>query len=485
MTESRTDIVVAYGDSQTAGFSWGNRLPLLSKTINTAIGRGVSGQEAGSVALRQGGIVLSTTAESTIGVDGEPVRVPVSASVTPCNIRHDTSSYAVELAGVRGTARVLDTKDGDAGVTSWNRSTGVGTVEFTPQSAPSSPVTVPSGAVLTSVDVIDHPEWAGDLQIIWVGGNDAAFAGETRVTGVVSAVQSMVDKLRAAVDSPKFLVAGRTTGPTNTEGTSSWQTAVDQRDALLAAFPDNAIDIWGHVRDHGLDILGITPTEEDLAAIAGKTVPPSLTSDGLHYTTATRGRVVAPFIISELAARGWAEPSGEDIPVAEYSPTNWKNKPSTDTPINATRLNNLETGVTSAIEAANAAGQGVTDLRTEIVDKADRSELATLATKTELSGKVDVKGAESKNTVYGIGNGGSLYMYPTGVSTVAAGTVAMRGAGGALRVGSATAGDHAVPKAQMDTALAAKANSADVPTLADFNALAARVAALEAPPSGE
>lgn len=457
MSESRTDTVVAWGDSQTAGFSWGNRLPLLSETITTAVGRGISGQEAGSVAVRQGGIVLTTTAQSAIPSTGEPVDIPVSSSVTPCNMRYGASDVPVILAGVRGVLTVIATANSNA-TSLWDRATGTGTLRFTPSKAPAAEVTVPSGTAFVSQDVADHPEWAECLTIIWVGGNDAAFAGESRVTGVTAAVTAMVNRLRATVDNPKFLVAGRTTGTTNTEGTSSWQTAVDQRDALAAAFPDNAIDIWGYVRDHGLDILGITPTPEDTAALAGKTVPPSLTTDGLHYSTQTRERVLAPFIINELADRGWTVPKKEIPPVAEYTPTNWKNKPSTETPLSAENLNNIETGIQAAAEASAAASQGVADLRETKAEKTDLTNLVTTdALTTGLAKKVDLKGETSKNTVYGISNGGSLFMYPTGVSTMASGSLVMRQSDGSIRVGDPSADDRAATKKYVDTAISGRA----------------------------
>lgn len=463
MTESRTDTVVCWGDSQTAGFSWGNRLPALSETITTAIGRGISGQEAGTVAVRQGGITLTTTAPVTIPATADPIDVEVQADVTPCNIRYGASDMPVVLAGVRGTLTVIATENSNA-TTLWNRGTGTGTLRFTPDDAPANAVEVPADSTFTSQDVTDHPEYSGDLTIIWVGGNDASFAGTTRVTGVTAAVKAMVDRLHSTVDNPRFLVAGRTTGPTNTEGTSSWQTAVDQRDQLAALYPDNAIDIWGHVRDHGLEILGLEPTDADLAAIEGKTVPPSLTSDGLHFTTQTREQVLAPFIISELAARGWTTPKAEVVPVAEYTPTNWKNKPDTSTPLSADNFNNIEAGIQQALEAVSAAGQGVTDLRTDLDDKADKSDLDK-----------KVNSSSTKNTVYGISNGGNQYQYPTGISTIANGSIVMRGADGATKVGPATNADHAVPLAQANENYVLKT---------DYDALAARVAALETPPAG-
>lgn len=473
MTSSRLDRIICYGDSQTAGFSWGPRMVALSDTLTEAIGRGVSGQEAGSVAIRQGGIVLKTTADCTIPATGKPVDIPVSSSVKPCNMRYGASELPVILAGVRGVLTVIATADSNA-TTLWDRASGAGTLRFTPSASPAESVTVPSGTSFVSQDVEDHPDWAKSLTIIWVGGNDAAFAGTTRVTGVVSAVTAMVDRLRGAVDEPRFLVAGRTTGPTNVEGTSSWQTAVDQRDALKAAFPDNAIDIWGHVRDNGLDILGIEPTAEDTAALAGKTVPPSLTSDGLHFSTDTREKVLAPFIVSELAARGWTTESKEEEPTVAFTPKNdWK----TGDNYTADRMIELEAAVatgagaastaTTANETANSAAQGVADLREDVAAKADTSALTA-----GLDKKVDVKGVENKNTVYGISNGGSLFMYKTGVSTAEPSTVAMRGPGGVLKVGEPTAVDHATTKKYVDDLIAAQA--------ALITALTNRVTALEA-----
>lgn len=448
-TTSRVDTIVAYGDSQTEGFSWGKRLPALSSTIKTAIGRGISGQEAGSVAIRQGGIVLTTTTDCTITTSRDPVLVMLQSDVTPCNIRSTSSAHPVILAGVRGVLSTIQDSQLPAGMVRTQRDKGIFPGSFVPDVAPAAQVAVPSGTAFVSQDVEDHPEWAECLHIIWVGGNDSAFAGTTKITGVVSAAQAMVNRLKTVVDEPKFLVAGRTLPFSAVEGTTSYQAGVDQRDALKAAFPDNAIDIWGYVRDHGLDILGIEPTEEDRAAIAGKSMPKSLTVDGTHYTTETREQVLAPFIINELAARGWVNTTTEpQEPKMPYTPkTDWK----TDDEVDHDHLNTLEQALadaaagaataTAAKETADAAAQGVADLRDT---KADTS---------ALDKKVDVKGAEVKNTVYGISNGGNLYMYPTGVSTTASGSLVMRQADGSIRVGEPSADDRAATKKYVDTAV--------------------------------
>ena len=451
---SRTDTIVCYGDSQTAGFQWGQELAAL--TGKTFIGRGVSGQEAGTVAVRQGGIVLTTTAACTIPTSGA-VQVPVKASVTPCNIRADSSVMPMVLAGVRGTLTIMEA-DTAAGVPAWDRAAGVGVGSFTPDSAPTAAVAVPSGTAFISQDVADHPEWAECLTIFWAGGNDSAFAGASKVTGVLAAAQAVVARLKTAVTSPRFLVSGRTVRDTDVVGTTGYETAIAQRDALAAAWPDNAIDIWGFVRDNGLSLSGITPTAADVTAQSGGGMPPSLTSDGLHYTEGTRRKVLAPFILSELIRRDWLDEGDEEM---AFTPNpDWK----TGDQYPASRMVELETAVSEAEIAAETA-------QVTANGKVSSAELAAI--QTALDGKVPIKDVASKNTVYGISNGGSLYMYPTGISTVAASTVAMRGTGGALKVGTATADDHAVTFKQLNDAIA---------TLTAANtALAARVTALENP----
>lgn len=451
MTSSRLDRIVCYGDSQTAGFSWGPKMVALSATLTEAIGRGVSGQEAGSVAIRQGGIVLTTTAECTIPASTDPVIVPVQADVTPCNIRSGDSTSAMDmiLGGVRGTATSLVTADVPEGMPVANRATGVFTIKFIPDSAPAEEVAVPSGTAFISQDVADHPDWGDSLHLFWVGGNDSAYAGATRVTGIVSAAQAVVNRLRTVVDEPKFLVASRTIGKSEVEGTTGHDTAIAQRDALAEAFPDNAIDIMGHVREHGLGILGITTTAEDQAALDGGSMPPSLTSDGLHYSTATRERVLAPFIVSELAARGWTTESEEEEPVVAFTPKNdWK----AGDYYKADRIIELEATVaanasaaataTSASETANSAAQGVADLREAV------------------AAKVDALPETQKNKLYGTGVDGKLHAYSYVASGADANSIAARSSSGNIMVSTTPAVDgHAAAKAYVDTAV----NSAKTP----------------------
>ena len=76
--------------------------------------------------------------------------------------------------------------------------------------------------------------------------------------------------------------------------------------------------------------------------------------------------------------------------MAEYDPTVWKNKPSTDTPINAANLNKIEAGIVSAVAAANDASEAASGLVSEMESKAN-----TDAVNTALAGKLDRTGTKT------------------------------------------------------------------------------------------
>lgn len=457
MTRSRSDIIVAYGDSQTAGFSWGNKLVELSGgKIKRAINRGASGQSSGTVGIRQGGVELSLLTEDVTISGVAPVDVQFQASIAPCNNR--TPSIPGEFGGVRGVFTIVTP----------NAPEGRPSGTFTANVAPATPVNVAPGDKFMPEDVLDHPEYGEYLHIIWAGGNDRAYNGSNAAPGTVLAAKAQVDRLRTFVDEPLFLVAGPTVYSSEVEGTTGHTRAIQARDQLAQEFPDNFVNIWEHVRDNGLDILGISPTAEDETALAGKSMPPSLTADNIHFSTAVREGVIAPFILDAMLSRGWLDSNpGGGSGMAEYDPTVWKNKPSTETPINAANLNKIESGIVSAVTAANEASEAANGLVSELESKANVD-----AVTTGLDSKVDK--VSTSTVVYGTNSGGNpnTISYATAAT---ASTIPYRGSGGVLQVGAPTAANHAVTKQYVDSAVDGKVSAAD------FNALVARVAALETP----
>lgn len=375
MTVSRTDIIVAYGDSQTAGFSWGNRLVALSDgRIRQAINRGVSGQSSGTVGVRQGGVELALVNEGVVIESTEPVAVEFLANIIPCNQR--TSTIPGFLAGVRGAFTITAT--GSAA------GRPVGT--FKANTAPPSPVSVPVGEKFVAEDVVDHPEYGQYMHIIWAGGNDRAFNGTGAAPGTVLAAQAQVERLQSIVDEPRFLVFGPTIYSGEIEGTSGHTRAIEARDQLAAAFPDNFVNVWEYVRDNGMDILGLTPTAEDLTALEGKSMPPQLTADQIHFSTATREGVIAPYLLSQLESRGWLSDTSEGGPPSmSISALNKKTGDDIDEATFAAIDANFAT-----LDNGKADSSEVTTITSDLETKVNQDAL-----NTALSGKVDASGSKT------------------------------------------------------------------------------------------
>ncbi|MGO1991970.1 MAG: hypothetical protein ACTH2Y_09105 [Corynebacterium sp.] len=466
MTTSRSDIIVAYGDSQTAQFAWGNRLVELSGgRIVRAINRGNSGQSSGTVGVRQGGVVLTLTESVTItGTD--PVDVGFQASIVPCNQR--TPGIPGELGGVRGTFKIAAS----------GSSKGAPTGTFTADNAPAETVAVQAGSEFVAEDVIDHPEYGEYLHIIWAGGNDRAYNGAGAPVGTVLAAQAQVDRLKTFVDEPRYLVLGPTVYSGEYEGSNGHLRATQARDQLAAAFPNHFVNAWEHIRDNGLTIMGIEPTEDDQAALDGKSMPPSLTSDNIHFSTDTREQVIAPLLLSELDARGWLSESSEGGTTMVTTPLNKKTGDTWDEAACATIDANFE-----ALDSGKADAESVTALSRELDEKA-----TTDAVNAAVDGKLDR--VSGNNRVYNNGPSGE----PTSLlytAAATASTIMQRGPGGRTNVGDPESDGNATHKGYVDKAIADAVDAVSVPdvsglaTQADLDEALARIAALEAAGGGE
>jgi hypothetical protein len=101
-----------------------------------------------------------------------------------------------------------------------------------------------------------------------------------------------------------LVVLGVTNAPDETTGTAKYKLVVGANDQLAYELGSRFIDIRRWLIDNGLAAVGITPTAEDNAAIAGDAVPPSLTTDGVHFTTAAQ-TAIGTYVHGELVALGW------------------------------------------------------------------------------------------------------------------------------------------------------------------------------------
>ena len=124
----------------------------------------------------------------------------------------------------------------------------------------------------------------GDITVIWVGTNGL---GSNSVEERISYIRSMLTRA-----GKKYVIMGISVG------NDSNRAADDE--AMRLAFGNHFFPTRKMLVNNGLDVVGLTPTEQDAADIASGTVPTSLRSDGTHlnangYTAV--GRMLAGFIV--------------------------------------------------------------------------------------------------------------------------------------------------------------------------------------------
>lgn len=287
--------ITCFGDSLTKG---GGPAPVLGtetygyvlSTLLTGVTvnvKGVSGQYASEIGVRQGGVVLNlTVAGGSIPTSGA---VTVTPGVLPAwsgsqNLFNDTATpggIAGTLAGVPGLlARV-----GTSSAMQFTRSSG-GSAVAVSGTAPF----IPAQGVAA----------ASHAQFLWAGRNDVSGSGS--VASVVNPVLGMASALSA--HGNPFLVFSVTTSTTETSGTAG-HTLVTAINAQLAAlFGNHYFDVLGYLRTTAITDAGITPTSNDVAQMAAGTIPESLTVDGLHFT-AVAYDLIARRVKAKLISMGW------------------------------------------------------------------------------------------------------------------------------------------------------------------------------------
>lgn len=289
---SRSDIVTFWGDSLFDGYPEPPFLPDGSNTLPgvfaglvpgaTVHNMGSSGQTSGMIAFRQGGLVVNAVPSGG--------SIPESGSVTLTtdqNIRLRDGialSRNGTLAGVHGTL-AFDTSE--PRVLTFTRTTAGSAV----------PVSEPTPFIPSTP--ANHAE---GIQVIIAGRNDVTFHTGDVVGDVVSATAAMVESLTPRF--PRVLLLGTITAVSETIGHPNHGRVVAINAALKALYPQYFWDFRRWLIDEALDVMEITPTADDLDAIAGDTVPPSLMADDRHYTPETAA-AAAQRIHDEMTERGW------------------------------------------------------------------------------------------------------------------------------------------------------------------------------------
>lgn len=296
-TRSIRNRVACIGDSLTYGYFDGSPGPtsdsypaklatLVPEGVNV-FNLGTSGWCVDEVAVRIGAIKVPLTA--TLG------RIPASGSV---NVITDAVigfrqigsqiSFPGSLAGVPGTLMRQDSNT----LLTFTRSTA------------GAEVPLPPGTVFVP-DMTGHD---ADTSIILLGRNDVArgvTGAETSVADhIVAGIQRIVDWHTRQLK--QVLVVSPTTTTGEVTGTTGHATVTSAGRHLADRHGPKYFDLRRYLIDEAIHDLGITPTSEDLAKIAGDTLPPSIMDDGTHWNRQTAA-LVAEKINEYMTTREWTK----------------------------------------------------------------------------------------------------------------------------------------------------------------------------------
>lgn len=300
MTRSKRTDVATPGDSLTNGwfdgrtqeeFSWPARFATLAPSV-TVTNVAESGWVVDEIAIKLGAMEMPLTVSGgSIPASGAvTVTCPTEIGWHPNGI---SRSFTGTLAGVTGVLRHETASD----AYTFTRSTAG-------DSTPVAPGTlfIPESTVHSA-----------DTLLTMAGHNDVAF-------GVVgpegNTAQHVVNGIRriyqwASRQLKQFMVMSVTTKVTWTSGTSQYFIVKSINDALAAEYTTRYYDLRQYLVNEAIYDLGITPTANDLAAMAGDTLPPSImdpgadgTGDITHYSKDTAA-LVGDHVFDWVTLRDW------------------------------------------------------------------------------------------------------------------------------------------------------------------------------------
>lgn len=289
--------IACFGDSltQSSGTDW----PSIVATLTgwTVVNRGIAGQGAADIILRQGGLQPRLTlATGEIPADLTPVAVTAVDPADGWRIGGTGSfGFGGYLAGVRGTLthNLVD------GSWSFTRTTA-GTV--TP---------VPAGTPFVGVETARNPI---SHLVLWAGRNNA---------GTLPVVRDLIGlALERGIETQvrRFLIVGVTNGTNEGKAHATYAKIVEHNRLLHARYGKFFYDIRRDLIDRGLSIAGLTPTSGDLADIADDRIPGSLMADTLHPNAAGYG-VVGQLIAEKVLELGWVDALSGGVTAPTTAPT--------------------------------------------------------------------------------------------------------------------------------------------------------------------
>lgn len=275
--------IACYGESTTAS-SPANWPQMLSNMLRIpVVNRGISGQGPADVLTRQGGVRPRVT------VAGNSIPATGSVAVTAIDPARGwrvsgtgTFDFAGSLAGVDGKL-IHDLSTG-----AWS---------FT-RTADGAATPVPAGTVFQVSPSLRNPT---DRLVLWTGRNNV---GELDVVrdllglGVTTGIETQVRK---------YVILGLINGMNEGPESVNYKRIIDHNERLQRQWGDSYLDIRSEFLARGLELAEVTPTTEDLAAVADGRPPASLMADNVHPNS--KGYTAIAYIVADkLNALGWVGP---------------------------------------------------------------------------------------------------------------------------------------------------------------------------------
>ena len=288
--------IVCWGDSLTVGAGGdGVTYPdvlasLIEEDLGTpvdVVNMGVGGETSPTIVARSGTIPFRVQ-QFTIPADTTPVPIKIFSDlhkrVLPL-IQGDGGVNPVTIGGVEGEITVkLST------VVEWSE------YYFT-RSEPGDEVLIERG---TEIVTYSADKWRDYVNVVFIGTN-----------GDFRNAEELIEQERAILErsernGERYVIVGLYKLNSYQVNTPHDKAYYDELDAAMKAeFGDRFIDLRGYLMTGGLADAGITPTDEDRAAIADGRVPPSLMVDDLLHLNATGYKLAGQIIFDRMNELGY------------------------------------------------------------------------------------------------------------------------------------------------------------------------------------
>lgn len=290
------DTVCCWGDSLTRGVGVGNSYNkaypyVLQGILNKkVINCGVGGENTYAIMSRQGSLPCIVQ-PVTIPADNTPVEITLKTPLgdTATILRQGGSALDPDTGAYYMTAQINPCViDGIEGTLSFEDNT----YKFV-RSVNGDSKVIQFPVVLETYGM---EKLRNTVCVLWMGTNGGYTTGEE----LARLYKTMVDYMTSI--NKRYLIIGNHYKPSTVTDT------LEQTERIMTqTFGRNFINQRAYMIQYGLEENNITPTQEDIDAIAQGNIPPSLlNSDGIHYNEYSY-KVIANLVARRCAELGFFE----------------------------------------------------------------------------------------------------------------------------------------------------------------------------------